>query len=118
LRESLKIFAAQGHSDHSAAVYTLTALGRLRDDCSRIKLDIIPIGKNTDLEVCIAHLYLRCLVVQAYYHRTNVCEGRESRSRLTEMASPKRAIAGSTMKQTTAIAVRIAISIRCLPRMQ
>lgn len=38
---------------------------------------------------------------------TDVCGGRESRSRLTEMASCNRAVAGSIMKQTMAIAVRV-----------
>lgn len=37
-----------------------------------------------------------------------------SRSRLTDIASCVRAIAGNTMKQTTAIALRVAISSRLL----
>lgn len=43
-----------------------------------------------------------CLVIEANKRGTRVCGGRESRSRLTDKASPERAIAGSTIKQTRA----------------
>ena len=64
----LEIFAAHCYSDHSAAIYALAALGRLRDDCPSFKREIIPIGQNTDDEVCIAQLDFRCLIVQADDH--------------------------------------------------
>jgi hypothetical protein len=111
-------FPAHCDSDHSGALYTLAALRRLSDDDSRFKLEIVSIRQNTDLEIGIAQFDLRCLVIQAYDHGDLFCGGRESRSRLTSNARSDRAIAGSTMKQTTAIAVRVAMSNRCLPRMQ
>ena len=61
-----RIFGAQCHSDHSAAIYTLATLRGLSDDNPRFKLRIMPRGKNTDLEIRVAQFELRCVVVRAY----------------------------------------------------
>jgi hypothetical protein len=47
----------------------------------------MPVGKNTNVEIRIPQLDLRCLVIQIYDTGTVVCRGRESRSRLTSNAS-------------------------------
>ncbi|HEY6802729.1 MAG TPA: hypothetical protein VI306_04035 [Pyrinomonadaceae bacterium] len=52
--QPLRTFAAHGYSDHSAAIYTLAALRRLSDDDARLKLEVMPIRQNTDVEVRIA----------------------------------------------------------------
>jgi hypothetical protein len=61
-----RIFGAQCHSYHSAAIYTLAALRRLSHDNPRFKLRIMPLSKNTDLEIRVAQFDLRCFVVNAY----------------------------------------------------
>ena len=110
-----RIFTAYCYADQSPTIYTLAVLGRLRDDCSRFNRETTPISQNADVEIRSAQFDLRCLVVQPYDHGHCYFEGRESRSRLTDNASCERAIAGSTMKQTIAIAGRVAISSRLLP---
>jgi hypothetical protein len=47
-------------------MYTLAALGRLSDDYSEFKGEIMPIRQNTDVEARIAQFHFRCLVVQPY----------------------------------------------------
>jgi len=42
------------------------ALRHLGDDKSRLKVRIVPIGKNTDLEIRVAQSDSRCLVIQPY----------------------------------------------------
>ena len=48
---------------------------------------------------------------------TRVCGGRESRSRLTDKASPESAIAGTTIKQRRAMITSVAANNESLPRM-
>jgi hypothetical protein len=56
------------NSDHSAAIYTFAAWRRLSDDDARLKLEVMPIRQNTDVEVRIAQFDLHCLVIQSYDH--------------------------------------------------
>src|SRR5215213_4585816 len=70
--QPLKTFAAHRYSDRSAAIHALAALGRLSDDHSWFKLEIIPVSRNTHVEIRIPQFHLRCLIVQevqAYDHR-------------------------------------------------
>lgn len=66
--QPLKTFAAHRYSDRSAAIHAIAALGRLSDDRSRFKLEIIPLGKNTHVEIRIPQFNLRCFIVQAALH--------------------------------------------------
>jgi hypothetical protein len=53
------------YSDHGATIDTFAGLGRLSDNCSGFKLEIVQICQNTDVEIRIAHPHLARLVVQA-----------------------------------------------------
>jgi hypothetical protein len=48
---SLKAFAAHRYYNRSAAIHALAALRRLSDDHSRFKLEIIPLSKNSHVEI-------------------------------------------------------------------
>jgi hypothetical protein len=81
----------------------MSCLGRLSDDYPWFIREIMPNAKTRMLRFASSNLVCAVLWSKPTTTGTVVCGGRESRSRLTDMASGISAIAGSTMKQTTAI---------------
>ena len=65
-------------------------------------------GQDAEVELRVVKCGFGRLVIKANKLRTRVCGGRDSRSRLTDNASPERAIAGNTIKKKRAMIVSVA----------